>query len=49
MSRVIGIYFQSQIKVAAIIKKGVIFSSIGDKVLASKLYFLYILSDIINN
>jgi hypothetical protein len=34
-------YFQSQIKVAAMIRNGVSFSSIGDKFLASKLYFLY--------
>jgi len=34
-------YFQSQIKVAAIIRKGVSFSSIGDKYLDSELYFLY--------
>jgi hypothetical protein len=34
-------YFQSQIKVAAMIRKGVSFSRTRDKFLGSELYFLY--------
>jgi len=34
-------YFQSQIKVVAIIRKGVSFSRTRDKFLGSELYFLY--------